>query len=82
MFKYTAEVKGMMCSMCEAHSNDAIRKAFSVKKVTSNHSKNEVVIITEEEITNEQLKKIYDDLGYDLLSVRKEPAKKGLLGWK
>ena len=82
MFKYTAEVKGMMCSMCEAHSNDAIRKAFSVKKVTSNHSKNEVVIISEEEITNEQLKKIYDDLGYDLLSVRKEPAKKGLLGWK
>ena len=82
MFKYTAEVKGMMCSMCEAHSNDAIRKAFSVKKVTSNHSKNEVVIITEEEITNEQLKKVYDDLGYELVSVRKEPAKKGLLGWK
>lgn len=82
MFKYTAEVKGMMCSMCEAHSNDAIRKAFDVKKVTSSHAKNEVVIFSEEEITNEDLKKVYDNLGYDLVSLRKEAAKKGLFGWK
>lgn len=82
MFKYTAEVKGMMCNMCEAHSNDAIRKAFDVKKVTSSHAKNEVVIISEEEITTEQLKKVYDNLGYELGNVRKEPAKKGLFGWK
>lgn len=82
MFKYTLEVTGMKCPMCENHSNEAIRKAFSVKKVTSNHSKNEVVVITEEEITNEQFKKVYDECGYDLGAVRKEPAKKGLLGWK
>ena len=82
MFKYTAEVKGMMCPMCEAHSNDAIRKAFDVKKVTSSHAKNEVVILSEEEITNEDLKKVYDNLGYDLVSLRKEAAKKGLFGWK
>ena len=82
MFKYTAEVKGMMCNMCEAHSNDAIRKAFDVKKVTSSHDKNEVVIISEEEITTEDLKKVYDNLGYELGNVRKEPAKKGLFGWK
>ena len=82
MFKYTAEVKGMMCSMCEAHSNDAIRKAFDVKKVTSSHAKNEVVIFSEEEITNEDLKKVYDNLGYELVSLRKEAAKKGLFGWK
>ena len=27
MWKYTVEVNGMMCGMCEAHVNDAVRKA-------------------------------------------------------
>ncbi len=35
MVKITLEVEGMACGMCEAHVNDAIRKAFPVKKVTS-----------------------------------------------
>ena len=38
MLQYTIVVEGMACSMCEAHVNDAIRKAFPVKKVTSSHS--------------------------------------------
>ena len=33
MFKTTVGIEGMMCGMCEAHVNDAIRKAFDVKKV-------------------------------------------------
>ena len=82
MYKYTVDVKGMMCSMCEAHTNDAIRKAFPVTKVTSSHTKNETVIISEAEITNDQLQKVISELGYDMGSVRKEPAKKGLFGWK
>ena len=82
MFKYIAEVKGMKCPMCENHSNEGIRKAFHVKKVTSSHAKNEVVVITEEEITNDQFKKVYDEMGYEVGAVRKEAAKKGLFGWK
>ena len=39
MWKYTVEVNGMMCGMCEAHVNDAIRKAFPVKKVNSSAAK-------------------------------------------
>ena len=35
MTKYTLVVDGMMCGMCESHVNDAVRKAFPVKKVTS-----------------------------------------------
>ena len=34
MWKYTIQVNGMMCGMCESHVNDAVRKAFPVKKVT------------------------------------------------
>ena len=28
MLKITVQVDGMMCGMCEAHVNDAVRKAF------------------------------------------------------
>ena len=31
MVKTTVEVTGMACGMCEAHVNDAIRDAFSIK---------------------------------------------------
>lgn len=32
MIKYTVRIDGMQCGMCEAHVNDAVRKAFPVKK--------------------------------------------------
>ena len=32
MTKTTLKIDGMMCGMCESHMNDAIRKAFNVKK--------------------------------------------------
>ena len=38
MYQTTVGVDGMMCGMCEAHVNDAVRKAFPVKKATSSHS--------------------------------------------
>ena len=82
MWKYTVEVKGMMCGMCESHTNDAIRKNFDVKKVTSNHSKNETVIISEDDIRTESLQRVITELGYDMGNVNKEPAKRTLLGWK
>ena len=44
MIKTTVKVDGMMCGMCEAHINDAIRRNFNVKKVKSSHSKGETVI--------------------------------------
>ena len=47
MWKYTAQVDGMMCGMCESHVNDAVRKAFPVKKVTSSRSKKETTAIAE-----------------------------------
>ena len=44
MYQTTVGVDGMMCGMCEAHVNDAVRKAFPVKKVTSSHGKGQTVI--------------------------------------
>ena len=45
MLKITLQADGMMYGMCEAHVNDAVRKAFPVKKVTSSHSKGQTVLL-------------------------------------
>ena len=44
MYQITLNIDGMMCGMCESHINDAVRSAFSVKKVTSSHSKGQTVM--------------------------------------
>ena len=81
MWKYTVQVKGMMCGMCESHVNDAVRRAFPVKKVTSSHSKGQTVILAEEELDEQSLRDAISATGYDAGSVKKEPyQKKGLFG--
>jgi copper chaperone CopZ len=73
------QVDGMQCSMCETHINDAVRRAFPVKKVTSSHSKNQTVILSEKDIDEAELRGIIDDTGYEVVSVLKAPyEKKGL----
>ena len=51
------QVDGMMCGMCESHVNDAIRRAFPVKKVSSSHTKGKTVILTEEDLSEEEIRK-------------------------
>ena len=81
MWKYTIAVQGMMCAMCESHTNEAIRRVFPVKKVTSSHKKGQTEIITEQELDEALLKKTIADLGYDAGAVKKEPyQKKKLFG--
>ena len=65
--------------MCEAHVNDAVRKAFLVKKVTSSHRKGETVILTENDIDESALRSAIGATGYEVKAVSKEPyEKKGL----
>ena len=81
MWKYTVKVDGMMCGMCEAHSNDAIRRAFDVKKVSSSHTKGETVIICENELDEDAIRAAFAPTGYDVGAITKEPYKKrGFLG--
>ena len=82
MLKITVGVDGMMCGMCDNHINDAIRKAFSVKKVTSSHSKGQTVILTEQDIDEAEIRKAIDATGYTVTSFAKEPyEKKGLFSF-
>ena len=81
MIQCTIAVEGMACSMCEAHINDAVRKAFPVKKVTSSRSKKETTVLAETELDEDALRAAIAATGYGVGQIRKEPwVKKGLFG--
>lgn len=81
MIKTTVEVDGMMCGMCESHVNDAIRKAFKVKKVNSSHTKSRTVIESEEALSEDALRKAITETGYEVKGITSETfEKKGLFG--
>lgn len=84
MFKVTLGIDGMMCGMCESHINDAIRREFKVKKVTSSNTKKQTVILTETPPDEDKLKKVIDDTGYTVTSfdcTQEEKKKGGLFGF-
>ncbi len=64
MVKTTVKVDGMMCGMCENHVNEAVRKAFEVKKVTSNHSKGITEIFSETALDEAKLRAAIEETGY------------------
>ncbi len=79
MWRYTIHVDGMMCGMCESHVNDAVRKAFPVKKVASSRSKSETTVLAERELDEGTLRAAVSAAGYEVGEIRKEPwEKKGL----
>ena len=81
MLKITAGVEGMQCGMCEAHVNDAVRRAFPVKKVTSSHTKGQTVILSGQPIGEQALRDVIGQTGYEVTSFSSEPyEKRGLFG--
>ena len=81
MFETTIKISGMMCGMCEAHVNDAVRRAVPVKKVSSSHAKGETVILSEQQPDEQALRAAISETGYDVLSVSTRPhEKRGLFG--
>lgn len=81
MFETTVKISGMMCGMCEAHVNDAVRRAVPVKKVSSSHAKGETVILSEQQPDEQALRAAISETGYDVLSVSTKPYEKhGLFG--
>lgn len=70
-------VDGMMCSMCEAHINEAVRKAVpEAKKITSNRGKKQTEIISDEPVDTEKIKAAIEATGYTYLGAESEPYKK------
>lgn len=83
MIKTTLKIDGMMCSMCEAHINDCIRKKFKIKKVSSSHKKGETVIESADILNFDDLKNAVAETGYKILGISSENIEKhGLFGRK
>ena len=72
MYKYELEINGMMCSMCEAHINDVVRRNFDVKKLKSNHKKNLTTFISNEIIDENLLKEVISKTGYEVTKIKYE----------
>lgn len=79
MIKTTVAITGMMCGMCEAHVNDAIRREFSVKKVVASHEKGVAVILSNTAPDEERLRRVIDETGYQVTAIQQEPYEKK--GW-
>ena len=60
--------------MCIRDSvNDAVRKAFPVKKVTSSHSKGQTLVLSEEALDEDALRRAVSATGYRVLSIQSAP---------
>ena len=64
MIKTTLQVDGMSCGMCENHVNEAVRKAFAVKKVTSSRKKRLTEIISDTPLDPDALRAVIAETGY------------------
>ena len=75
MIRITVKVDGMMCGMCEAHVNDAVRRSLPVKKVTSNHKKGQTIILTEQDMEDRRIQAAIKDSGYTPMGITREEEK-------
>ncbi len=81
MYKTILKIDGMMCGMCEAHVNDAIRKTVpDAKKVKSSHSRGESSFVSETIPNAAEVKAEIEKTGYTVFSVNSEPYKKRFIG--
>ena len=71
MVKTILKIDGMMCSMCEAHINDVIRRNFDVKKVRADRKKKEAIIESKTPLDEGRLKSVIDATGYKLISIER-----------
>lgn len=76
MTKYSLRVDSMVCSMCEAHVNDAVRKVSPVKKVTSSYSKKQTFILSEQPLDKDAPRSAINGNDYSVGSISSEPYEK------
>ena len=65
----TIGIEGMMCGMCEAHVNEAIRRNFNVRRVKANRRRKSCVIVSAEPLDEARLRAVIAETGHTPLSV-------------
>ena len=79
MIRTVLDVDGMMCGMCQAHINDAIRRELPIKSVKSSHRKGRTEILSEAPLDPAAIEAAIRAAGYELKGVSaSEYTKKGL----
>jgi Cu2+-exporting ATPase len=71
MKKITVEVKGMMCAHCEAHTNEAIKRAMKVKSVESSSKEDKTVIIAKD-FDEAKIRSAIEGAGYTVTGISAE----------
>ncbi len=76
MKQLTLKVDGMMCGHCEAHVNDAVRKAANVQSVTSSHASGTTVVVLDDSVSADAIVEAIQNEGYKVLGFEEQPYKK------
>ena len=72
MIKVTVNVEGMMCPHCEAHVNEAVKKAFGVEDVISSHENKTTVFTAPEKVDEEKVRQTIKDAGYEVTGITQD----------
>lgn len=60
-------VKGMMCGGCENRVKNAIKNIEGVENVTADHNTGKVIVISDNEVSEEIIKETLEDIGYEVV---------------
>ena len=60
-------VNGMMCGGCENRVKKSIKNIEGVENVTADHNTGKVIIISNNEVSEEIIKETLEDIGYEVV---------------
>lgn len=82
MIKTSVIIEGMMCKMCEAHVENAVKENFAVKKIKASHVRGDAEIISENPLEKQEVIAVIEKAGYKAVSVsEKEYNKRGIFSF-
>ncbi len=61
------KVKGMMCGGCENRVKNAIKDIEGVENVIADHTTGEVVITTNDNVSQNIIEEVIEDIGYEVV---------------
>ena len=60
-------VNGMMCGGCGNRVKNAIKNIEGVENVTADHNTGKVIVISNNEVSEEIIKETLEDIGYEVV---------------
>ena len=60
-------VNGMMCGGCENRVKNAIKNIEGVENVTADHNTGKVIVISNNEVSEEIIEETLEDIGYEVV---------------